>query len=160
MTLADGREVPIGDLVESALAVDAEALDDGFQTTANPDAIEVLSLDPVTLRLEPRPVLAFVKRTSPERLVRVRTRSGRRIEATPYHPLFTLRDGQLDALRADELRIGTRVAVPRWLPTRQLEYAGHHLGFVGAKQRRLIARDPMVASKPSSMSSRAPSATP
>ena len=117
VTLADGREVPIGELVEAALKVDAEALADGSQTTANPDAVEVLSLDPVTLRLGPRPVLAFVKRSSPARLIRVRTRSGRLIEATPYHPLFALHEGQLAALRADELRIGTRVAVPRQLPT-------------------------------------------
>ncbi|SRR6266498_1668191 len=114
VTLADGRGVTIRDLVESALqAADlVDNLDDGFLTRANPQGVEILTLNPATLRLEPRPVFAFVKRTTTPYLLRVCTRSGREVTATPYHPLFTLENGRIRALKADELRVGLRVAAP------------------------------------------------
>src|SRR2546428_14054896 len=64
VTLADGRDVPIRELVESALreARGVETLDDGTLTRENPHGIRVLSLNPITLRLEVRPVSAFIKR--------------------------------------------------------------------------------------------------
>src|SRR5262245_16231107 len=118
VTLADGRDVTIRDLVESALreSDSVENLDDGFLTRANPQGVEILTLNPSTLRLEPRPVFAFVKRTTTPYLLRVCTRSGREVTATPYHPLFTLENGRIRTLKADELRVGLRVATPRSLP--------------------------------------------
>ncbi|MBA3321440.1 MAG: AAA family ATPase, partial [Pyrinomonadaceae bacterium] len=119
ITLADGRDVPIRELVQAALA-DApavETMDDGTLTRHNPHQVEILSLNPATLRLEPRPVAAFVKRQATPHLLRVRTRSGREVTATPYHPLFTLEGGRLRALKAEELAVGVRLAVPRRLPT-------------------------------------------
>ncbi len=119
VTLADGRDMPIATLVNTALTCSSapEQMDDGMLTRENPSGVRVLSLDPRTLRLETRPVTAFVKRTAPPTLVRVRTRSGRSVTATPYHPLFTLLRGRLHTLRADELREGIRIALPRILPT-------------------------------------------
>jgi chromosome segregation protein len=119
VTLADGRDVPIRQLVEEALekADDVETLDDGTLTRENPRGIHILSLNPTTLRLEARPVAAFIKRTATASLLRIRTRAGRAITATPYHPLFTLKDGRLHALRADEVAVGVKLALPRHLPT-------------------------------------------
>ncbi len=124
VTLADGSEVTIRTLVDDALAAarTVESLDDGELTRKNPRHIRVLSLNPSTLLLEARPVTAFVRRTAPDHLLRIRTRSGREVTATPYHPLFGLERGQLRALRADEVQIGTRVAVPRRLPIRRLPH--------------------------------------
>ena len=118
VTLANGREAPIRDFVQEALASSSQVsyLDDGLLTRQNPHEVVVLSLDPQTLRLEPRPVTAFVKRTAPDFLLRIRTRAGREVTATPYHPLFTLEDGRLRALKAEELEPGVRIAVPRALP--------------------------------------------
>lgn len=118
VTLADGRDVPIRELVDGALAdsTSAEMLDDGWMVRADGGTLHVLSLNPATLRLEPRPVAAFVKREAPDRLLHIHTRSGRSIKATPYHPLFTLDEGVLRAIRADELRTGLRIALPRRLP--------------------------------------------
>jgi chromosome segregation protein len=119
VTLADGREIPIRDLVDRALSGSqtVEVLDDGWITRENPDRIAILSLNPETMRLEPRPVFGFVKREAPEDLLCVRTRSGRTVTATPYHPLFTLEAGALRTLRADEIRPGIRIAVPRDIQT-------------------------------------------
>ncbi|MFV9506614.1 MAG: chromosome segregation protein SMC [Oscillochloridaceae bacterium umkhey_bin13] len=115
VTLADGRELPIRDLVERALACAStvEVLDDGWVTRSNPEQLRILSLNPQTLTLEPRLIAGFVKREAPEYLLRIQTRSGRTITATPYHPLFTLDQGQLRALRADEIGQGTHVALAR-----------------------------------------------
>src|SRR5262245_26732666 len=106
VTLADGREVEIRDLVEDALrrSLAIETLDDGQLTCENPQGLQILSLNPVTFRLEPRAIAAFVKREAPPHLLHIQTRSGRQIKVTPYHPLFTLEHGQLRALRADEVR--------------------------------------------------------
>jgi chromosome segregation protein len=121
ITLADGRDVTIRELVDSALreSDSVENLDDGFLTRANPLGVEILTLNPSTLRLEPRSVSAFVKRTTTPYLLRIRTRSGREVVATPYHPLFTLKDGRLHALKAEEIQVGLRLAVPRKLPVRE-----------------------------------------
>src|SRR5688500_10729064 len=63
VTLADGSARAIESLVDAALAgAVPEVLDDGFQTFASPEAIRVMTLDPKSLRLESRPVTAFVKR--------------------------------------------------------------------------------------------------
>src|SRR5262249_54555627 len=114
VTLADGRDVPIRELVESALAASSpEQLDDGWLTRKNPDQLQVLSLNPATLRLEPRSIAGFIKREAPARLLRIKTHAGHEVTATPYHPLLTLECGRLRALRADEVRIGARVALPR-----------------------------------------------
>ncbi len=123
VTLADGCDVPIRDLVEAALqkVYGVETFDDGQLTRENPQKIQVLSLNPATLRLEPRPVSAFVKRQATPHLLRIRTRSGREITTTPYHPLFTLDDGHLRSLKADSLKVGVRVALPRCLPVTDRE---------------------------------------
>jgi chromosome segregation protein len=119
VTLANGRELPIRDLVQDALDSSSQVtqLDDGLLTRQNLQGVRVLSLNPRTLRLEPRSVTAFVKRTAPDQLLRIRTRAGREVTATPYHPLFTLVNGRLRALKAEELATGVRIAVPRLLPT-------------------------------------------
>ncbi len=120
VTLADGRDVAIRELVEAALreADSVENLDDGFLTRANPQSVKILTLNPTTLQLEPRLVSAFVKRTTTPYLLRICTRSGRDVIATPYHPLFTLEKSKIRALKAEELQVGVRVLVAQ-LPAEQ-----------------------------------------
>ena len=118
VTLGDGRDVPIRTLVDAAHAKSdrIQALDDGSICHSNPDDVRVLSLNLETLRLEARNVTAFVRRASPREMLRIGMRSGRVITTTKYHPLFTFEHGGIRALRADEIRRGTRVALPRRLP--------------------------------------------
>ncbi len=117
VVLADGSQRPIGRIVEEALVDgDVEVIDDGFIARGLTDPVRVVSLDPLTLQLEEREVTSFVKRTSPRTMLRIRTRSGRMIEATEYHPLFTVEYGHLRSLRADEIKEGSFVAIPRQLP--------------------------------------------
>ncbi|HLY30967.1 MAG TPA: AAA family ATPase, partial [Ktedonobacterales bacterium] len=127
VTLSDGSEVEIRDLVENALhnTHAIERLDDGIVAHGNPRNVQVLSLNPMTFQIEARPVLAFVKRKAPPHLLHIQTRSGREIKVTPYHPLFTLEHGQLKALQAGGVSTGIRIALPRQLPIaqRQVQFA-------------------------------------
>jgi chromosome segregation protein len=112
VALDDGSEISIGELVESALKRHAiDVIEDGFIAYPLHPDVRVLSVDPSTGEIAARPVSAFVKRSAPESLLRIETEGGRRIEVTPYHPVFATRDGRLIPLRADELVEGVAIAV-------------------------------------------------
>src|SRR3989344_4276090 len=110
--LADGSLVKIGDLVNNKLKKGFLKLDDGY--IAFYEGVEVLSLNRNTLKIEPRKVGAFIKRKSPEFLLKIKTSAGKEIIATEYHPLF-IWDGnnnKVRPIRADELKVKTKVATP------------------------------------------------
>ncbi len=117
VTLSDGSNIKIGELVETALknASSVEKLDDGFMVMENIRNTSLLSLNPHTFKIEPRPVHAFIKRKAPEYLLEIKTKSGKTVVTTHYHPFFSIKDGQVIELKAEELKIGTRIAVPRIL---------------------------------------------
>lgn len=109
--LADGRWLEIRGLVEEQFAkYGSGALEDGNVLAANPEGINVFSLNPETVKVESRTVQAFVRRSSPAELYEIRLRSGRKIVSTGYHPLIVLFDGKLRDLRADELEPGMLAA--------------------------------------------------
>jgi len=111
--LADGNTVPIGELVEQKLKTNnKQQLDDGF--VANGDQTKILTLDLKTFKTVAKPIQAYVKRTSPKNLVKIRTRSGREVVSTEYHPLFVLKDNVVTAVNAENLYEGQRIAVPRY----------------------------------------------
>ena len=112
VTLADGSEVPIRELVESNLD-DPKPVDDGVWDSVD---FQVPSMeDNGTMAL--RRATKVWKREAPEQLYKIRTKSGREVTVTPSHPLFVARDGGTDAVIADNLKEGQFVAVPRSLPT-------------------------------------------
>lgn len=121
VTLADGGRITIQELVQQAVDSNNHRVhyDDGVAVLDREGATQVLSLNPNTLRFEARPVTAFVRRTAPPTLLRIRTRSGREVTATPYHPLFTLKEGKLQAVKAEEITVGLRIAIPRKLYSEQ-----------------------------------------
>jgi len=110
--LPDGEERTIEGLVEHAIRHSdvVDQFDDGVAAYENPEDVEVLTLNPRTREFERAPVIAFVKREAPDHLLSIRTQSGRRLTATPYHPLFSSDRGRLVCPRADELGVGQRVA--------------------------------------------------
>lgn len=111
--MADGSLIEIGKLVDEKIKTEnAEKTDDGFVVKSD-GKTGIISMNMDTLKLEEKPVLAFVKRKSPKSLLKIKTKSGRSITTTTYHPLFGLRDGNVAVLKADELKVGMRVAVPR-----------------------------------------------
>ncbi len=110
VSLEDGRQVTIRDLVESNLD-SPKPIDDGWFDTVD---IPVPSLQPDGSVGTQRATKVW-KREAPDILYRVRTASGRELEVTPSHPLFVHRDGEITAVEAESLEPGTFIARPHTL---------------------------------------------
>ena len=108
ITLADGRDVPIRDIVESNLE-DPKPIDDGWYDEID---FEVPSLQDDG-SIAPQRATKVWKRAAPDRMYRIRTSSGRELEVTPSHPLFVQNNGQLESVVADDLTEGHFIAAPR-----------------------------------------------
>lgn len=110
--LADGSLVEIRKLVEEGISREQPTrIDDGF--IAKGDGRKIQCLDMSSLKVTNGEIASYVKRKSPEKLLKIITRSGRIITATPHHPLFVLSGNKVVAAKAEELKEGVRVAVPR-----------------------------------------------
>jgi len=99
-TLRDGvmSPTPIGDVVQKEL----EAY--------------VVSFDPETFRVGYEPITGYYEGPA-DRIYRIRLASGRSVEVTAGHNLFTVdREGELKKVRTGDLRPGARVAVPKSIP--------------------------------------------
>ncbi|USZ71020.1 ATP-binding protein [Natronosalvus halobius] len=108
VTLSDGRNVPIRELVESNLE-DPKPIDDGWWDEID---LQVPSLQHDGTISNQRATKVW-KREAPDQLYRIRTSSGREIEVTPSHPLFVATDRGFSPRRAGELkRDDTIAAVP------------------------------------------------
>ncbi|AGB33438.1 cell division control protein 21 [Natrinema pellirubrum DSM 15624] len=112
VTLADGRDVPIRDLVESNLD-NPKPIDDGWYDEID---IDVPSLQE-NGEIDPQRATKVWKREAPDRMYRLRTAGGRELEVTPSHPLFVQQDGRFTPIVADELNEGQFIATPRSVET-------------------------------------------
>ncbi|MBB6647455.1 XRE family transcriptional regulator [Halobellus ruber] len=106
VTLADGSEVPIRELVEENLD-EPKPVDDGVWDTVD---LEVPSMESDGSLTTQRATKVW-KREAPDKLYRIRTASGTEIEVTPSHPLFVVDSGPPNAVIADDLEVGQSVAV-------------------------------------------------
>ncbi|ELZ30392.1 cell division control protein 21 [Halogeometricum pallidum JCM 14848] len=111
VTLADGSEVPIRELVERNLD-DPKPVDDGVWDSVDFEVPSMAHDGSISTRRATK----VWKREAPERMYDIRTASGRELTVTPSHPLFIGRDGGTDAVVAEDLEAGEFVAVPRSLP--------------------------------------------
>ena len=105
VTLGDGREVRIRELVESNLD-DPKPVDDGVYGEVD---IALPTMQPDGSITEGRATRVW-KREAPDKMLRVRTKSGKEIEVTPSHPLFVHGGARLIASRADQLSVGQEIA--------------------------------------------------
>ncbi|MFH1504302.1 MAG: AAA family ATPase [Candidatus Omnitrophota bacterium] len=112
--LADGKVVKIGELVEKQIKLSKKLIcfDDGIGSLENKDNLSVFSLNPNTLKLEKKKINTFVRRKSPPFLLKIKTKKGEKITTTHYHPFFTLEEGKLKTLKAEELKKGVKIALP------------------------------------------------
>lgn len=113
LALATGERPTIGALVEEAMRGERNAVDDGWWA---PLRVPVYSMD-TRGRVVTKWTTKAWKRTAPDQMIRVKTRSGRSVEVTPTHPLFMTDGVTIHPREAGKLRVGEHVAVPRRLPT-------------------------------------------
>jgi len=112
--LGDGSLVSIGKIVDEKINKNnTKRIDDGF--IADGDSTEILCLDTKSLKIRKKKIQAYVKRTSPRELLSIRTKTGRTITSTAYHPLFVMDGENIRSIKAEELKEGVRIAVPRKL---------------------------------------------
>lgn len=113
--LADGSLEKIGKIVEEAVKL-AERdgtlgkVDDGVYA---PIDLEIYALDARTLKIIKAKANIAWKRKAPERMLKIKTRTGREINVTPTHPFFTFENGQFKTKSAKDLNAGDLIAVPR-----------------------------------------------
>ncbi|WP_056934955.1 LAGLIDADG family homing endonuclease [Thermococcus barophilus] len=119
VVLSDGSLAKIGDIVEEAVrrAENVGTLgkvDDGVYAPIN---LELYALDAKTLKVRKVKANVAWRRMAPEKMYKIRTKSGREIKVTPTHPFFIFEGGQFKTRKAEELKVGDLVAVPREIKT-------------------------------------------
>jgi DNA gyrase subunit B len=96
-------------LIEKSINGETEILRKGFE-------IEALSFDPQTLKLKFQPIFSLIRHKINSEIYKVTLQNGREVEITPYHSLFTLRNGEVSSITGADLKIGTPIVVPRIWP--------------------------------------------
>ncbi|WP_256030337.1 LAGLIDADG family homing endonuclease [Natronomonas aquatica] len=110
VTLSNGTEKKIGEIVEENLE-DPIPVDDGFYQKCS---IPVLTTD--GQRIASGTATKLWKRQAPDQMYNIRTASGRELEVTPSHPLFTQTKGELGPTTASKLREDDFIAIPATIP--------------------------------------------
>ncbi|WP_458188760.1 LAGLIDADG family homing endonuclease [Haladaptatus sp. NG-WS-4] len=134
VTLDDGREVPIRELVESNLD-DPKPIDDGVYQEVD---FGVPSMTDDCSLVQKRATKVW-KREAPDTMYRVRTESGKELEVTPSHPLFVQSSGRFQPAKADQLVEGDFIATPRTIPTES--YDELEVGYRRSKSHNAIRLD-------------------
>jgi replicative DNA helicase Mcm len=117
LLLADGRRVPIGDLVDERMAARRDEVVDGVDCEILPvEGLRVHSTDVETGETTKRQVDRVSRHEAPEEFVRLTFSNGREILVTPEHPTFVERDGDVQTVPASDVRRGEPVPAPRKLP--------------------------------------------
>ncbi len=111
----DVRKVKIGDYVDAALSRGWVNSDRGHEL-ASPENLKVLTADATGKTIWSQ-CTALIRHRVKKPFVKVTTRSGKIIEVTGDHSLFSLDDdGRVTQVRASQLRRGSYLAAPRRLP--------------------------------------------
>jgi len=105
VTLADGSEVPIRQLVEDNLD-DPKPIDDGVWDDVD---FEVPSLQ-ADGTIASQQATKVWKREAPEQFYRIRNVGRSRTRRYPSHPLFVQSEGRFEAVKAEQLVIGQTIA--------------------------------------------------
>lgn len=67
-------------------------------------------------KVEWKRIIACIRHKSPERLIKITTRSNRKIVATDHHSFIIRKDNKIVPIAGSELRIGDRIPVIKFLP--------------------------------------------
>ncbi len=110
----------IGEIVDKLFAEKSELVEKSISEEAeilrSPLKMETLSFDPRDLKLKFRPIFSLIRHKVNSEIYRVTLQNNRQIEITPYHSLFTLRNGQVRPIRGADLQVSTPIVVPKNWP--------------------------------------------
>ena len=115
--LADGETVPIEELFDR-FAEEDRAVESGDDELLYEADAEILTFDEEAGEIRTAPI-SHVYRGTTERLVRIRTASGRELEVTPAHKLFRMNsDLRIEETPAGALEAGESLVMPREIDVR------------------------------------------
>ena len=105
----------IGELIDNYIDDNSASTISGKQAQILRDGynLRVPSFNPDTLRLSWQPVSSLIRHRVNSEILEITLQNGRKIEITPYHSLFTLDQGQVQAIEGSALKIGSSVVVPK-----------------------------------------------
>ena len=95
--------------VEKSIKGEAEILRGNLET-------KTLTFDPHTLKLSFQPIFSLIRHKVNSEIYKITLQNGRQVEITPYHSLFTLKDGRVLPIKGAELEKGSSVIVPKVWP--------------------------------------------
>jgi len=101
--LSDGRQLNIGKLVDKHLKLGSHIKDNVEYSTYNPKNLLVISIDNNNQQKESE-IRAFMRRKSPEKLIQLKTRSGKTLILTEEHPIPVMDEG-IKWVRAKNLKL-------------------------------------------------------
>ncbi|WXG43167.1 MAG: LAGLIDADG family homing endonuclease [Promethearchaeati archaeon SRVP18_Atabeyarchaeia-1] len=114
-TLRWNRE-SIGSLVDGLMSAHRDEMvfrgDSEILPLGDPATIFTQTMDPLSLKTRSS-LICEVSRHRTDRLIRIHTRSGRTVLATPDHSFTTIIDGKLQVIVGQDLRPGTYLPVAR-----------------------------------------------
>ena len=116
--LGNGEEAIIGKFVDDKLkeAKEVKQLDDGIYCD-NKEEIKVLSLNPVSMKIEEKRISNFIKRDGDDYLFEIKTRSGKKVKCTGCHPVMVFKDGKVVSSLVRDLNEKEVIASPRIIHT-------------------------------------------
>jgi len=111
--LEDGSFREIGKIVEDELMNGEIENKNGIKISKNPSPKKILAFDAEELKVKPMNVSQYWKIRSPEKLVKIKTRTGKEVKVTLENPLPILQKGIVVWKKANEVREGDFIATPR-----------------------------------------------
>ena len=117
ISLADGSEIKIGELVEELLAKNENKVIRGKDCLILPtDELEVFTTD--FKNIFKTKVNRISKHKAFDKFIKIKFSNGREIVVTPEHPVFIIEDGEIKTKRADSVKIGQDIPIPLKIPIR------------------------------------------
>ncbi|WP_423793019.1 DNA-directed RNA polymerase subunit A'' [Methanocaldococcus indicus] len=101
----------------------------GFEKIGNSEVCD-LPIDIYALSLDQdekvhwKRIISCIRHKHNGKLIEIKTKSGRRIVATPYHSFVVRKNNIIVPVKGEELRVGDRLPVVRYVPANCVEYVG------------------------------------
>ncbi len=107
---------PIGKAVDERLK-EGETISNGFvERVGNDSGWKTIAFNPKTLKSEIVPITAFIRHPITEKLYRIRAEGGKEATVTASHNVFQVLDGEIRAIKTENLRPGQFILAARQLP--------------------------------------------
>ena len=115
IVLHDGRIVSIGELFREYSEEIDFSEDKEVYVDIRKDNLIVPSLDPRSLKIVPKRASHIYAQKYNGKIIEIITRSGRKIKATPNHPLLRVSDEGVKFIRSGDLQIGNCIGITKSL---------------------------------------------